>query len=197
MTYVTLVATGMGIPVEGIDWWRHRDLGAEPPPSDAEGEQEYARLFPDDDRYDAYSTFDDLHDEARTRAVLDLFNAQLRYGIGYATSWERRQAWFHHRADEAIGRRRARRTMAFVGYMHRPELEAHLVGKGLRSVDPRGMRVPVEDRPVPAEVLASWREGITRLRAVSSVNEKVVASMRKKADTWQVAVDGQGRCCAR
>ena len=156
MTYVTVLARQLGIPVEPIDWYRDQDVGAEPPHGDPADEATYDRDFAAiEAKYDRLDTFEAIHSPERMRALLRVSNAKLRYGVD--PFWARRQAWFHARADHAITDHHAHRVAAFVGATHLPELQMYLEATGGHVVSPLSLSLPpTHDDAVPAAVIESW-----------------------------------------
>jgi hypothetical protein len=196
MSYVVLLAKRRGIPVAPIDWYRDEDMGKDPPVVDADGDRTFERDWgPTAERLDSYAPFDVLNSPARAHAVLELRNAQTRLGSGEGVVWERRQAWFNHLTQDAIESHHARRALAFVGFAHRPELEASLVASGLVSIDPRSIRADALDAPVDDEVIAFWKSAIERMRAraTATSNPAVKRALEAKIVYWQAAVDSRGR----
>lgn len=197
MSYVTLVARELGIPVVGIDWYREADFNAPPAPEDPADRAEYdARYGAEAEQLDSYDTFAALNDPARARAVLAMRNAGLQYGLADASAWERRQAWFHQRASEAIAARHPHRTLAFVGFAHRPQLEAWLESQGSAAVAPTSITLPAEGSPVPDAVLAFWKEAVPRLRAEAARQPSPLRErLEAKARAWEAALERRGLCC--
>lgn len=197
MSYMAIVARELRIPVEGIDWFRDSDLSAPALPNDAEGEREYERDFAGQaERFDSYASFEELNSAERARAVIDMRNAQVRFGLSDALSWERRQAWFHARAIGAIAAHRSRRTMAFVGFAHRPELESWLASSKLRTRLPTDLHVPIVDGPVPQSVLDFWAVAADRIdQRAQTQDTEMRERLTKKAAAWRAAVRLRGRCC--
>lgn len=188
MSYVTLVAKKHGVAVEPIDWWRDMDLGKKPPVFDRDGDELFEHDFGKEaEALDRYGTFEELNSPERARRWLAMRNAQTRLGAGEGVTWARRQAWFHHLAREAIAKHRARRVLAFVGFAHRPELEAYLVENGMHAHNPRVL--PRKEATVPPEVVTFWREGAERLRKTKG--------FEKKAASWERAIQLRGGCCTK
>ena len=190
MTYATLVARERGIAVEPIDWWQESDVGApEPrlaPDASAAFEREMAPLRAAFQRAPDFAT---ANSGAQAAVVAAMRNVEGRYFDGNPV-WSRRQSWFHHRAMEAITRRRARRALAFVGAEHRPELAAWLATQGAEVLDPLSLGVSAADVPAgaraPEAVVAAWREGAARLRAATGTGPLAVA-LRRKARYFELA----------
>ncbi len=198
MTYVVVTARAMGIDVEPIDWWRGEDLGAPAPASDAEAERAYDVEFGAlEKKIVSYASFAELNSPERSREFLRVENARARFGVGYENSWHRRQAWFHERARAAIEKHHARRVAAFVGFEHRPELEAFLAAFGEQITDPTSLNFPASPtHPVSPQIVASWREGLTRLRAeLATAPERTQPALKSKIRYWEVAVERSGACC--
>jgi hypothetical protein len=198
MSYVTLAAAKRHVAVAGIDWWREEDFGKDAPTLDAEGDREFERSYADAARrVDSYDTFAVLNSPERARDVLAFRNAQTRLGSGEGALWERRQAWFNHRAETAIAERHATRTLAFVGFAHRPELEAHLVLRGMTSTDPRALGAKLDDGPVPDDVIDFWKQAVERMKAKAAAtsNPALKQSFERKIASWEAAVARRGQCC--
>jgi hypothetical protein len=195
MTYVIDVAARARIPVEPIDWWREEDLAQEPPLDTAD-----QRLLDDALRKlqePVWPSFELANSPAERARTLRERNAYARYAAGNPL-WSRRQAWFHEQALVATENHGARRTLAFVGSTHRPELEGFLQGTGIHVVEPLSVRVPLapSDEGVPESVVGKWREGIGRLQTAS---ESLTGEQRRRLDDkiryFSVAVDRRGRGC--
>ncbi len=125
MTYVTELAKARGIAVEPIDWWRDSDVGKEPQleaVSRESCEQELADL---DDELPMPPSFEGANGPGSLIHGMRLMNAQARCYSGNA-DWNRRQAWMEHRAEDAIRKHGAKRTLVVVGAQHRPEMELYL-----------------------------------------------------------------------
>lgn len=188
MSYLTLLAKSRGVAVEPIDWWRDSDLGRKPPVLDAAGDKVFEHDFGKEaEALDSYGSFEELNSPERAQRWLALRNAQTRLGTGEGVTWARRQAWFHHRASEAIAKHQARRVLAFVGFAHRPELEAYLVENGMHALDPRALALTAT--AVPPEVITFWREGAERLRQTKT--------FAGKAASWERAIQLSGGCCSK
>src|SRR5690606_37167483 len=141
-------------------WWEESEVGVTPkvaPSLQERCEEELSALgaemvWP--------PTFESAHDRATTRAVARTLNAHARCFEGNP-SWSRRQAWFHHRAAEAVTQHKSRRTLAFVGAQHRPELEFYLGSLGLAVRSPLTLEHSALDArratAVPASVLDAWK----------------------------------------
>ncbi|GAO01726.1 hypothetical protein [Anaeromyxobacter sp. PSR-1] len=198
MTYVTWLGHSKGIAVSPIDWFRDEDLGVdadpEPEPADRHAyEEETAAL---DARMDRPLTFAEVHSPRQDAAVLSMLNVRARYLAGNP-GWNRRQAWLHQQALEAIRRRGAHRVLAFVGAFHRPELEAFLAAEGGSVRSPRSIPFAATARtPAPPQVVQLWREGAARLRAqAAKAPAKRAEALTSKARYFEVAADRAGQCC--
>jgi hypothetical protein len=188
MSYITLSAQKRGIQVAPIDWWRTEDLKRSSPVLDPTGEEVFQREFSKEaNALDQYASFEELNSPERAKRVLAMRNAQTRLGTGDGYTWQRRQAWFHHQASEAVRKHGARRIMAFVGFMHRPELALYFTSIGVRSVDPRSIKTDDTPANVPLEVLEFWKQGAVRLKS---------RGFEAKAESWERAIALQGDCCA-
>ncbi|WP_041453290.1 hypothetical protein [Anaeromyxobacter dehalogenans] len=198
MTYVSWLGQAKGIAVGPIDWFRDEDVGIdadpEPEPADRHAfEEETAAL---DARMDRPLTFAEVHSTRQDAAVLSVLNVRARYLVGNA-SWNRRQAWLHQQALEAIRRQGAHKVLAFVGAFHRPELEAFLAGQGGSVRSPRSIRFDAaKPAAVPPQVIQLWREGAARLRAqAATAPAKRAEALTGKARYFEVAADRAGQCC--
>ena len=199
MTYVTVHARKLGITVEPIDWWLDNEVGKtypEDPAVEKAFDTDYGPLETETDRFAPFAV---LNSPMRARAFLEVENARSRYGLVANDHWHRRQSWFHRQATDAIETHHARRVASFVGFAHRPELDAWLVAMGGTSVSPVAMltnATAVSPRPVDEDVLAAWRAGAERLRAASSsAASPAKERLERKATSWDVAVARRGQCC--
>ncbi|MBI5536746.1 MAG: hypothetical protein HY898_28760 [Deltaproteobacteria bacterium] len=196
MTYVTHWATAQGAAVEPIDWWREQDMESAPamtPEEERALEAELAAM--PEPPWPGFRLANQASERARGMKVL---NAQARYAGGNAV-WNRRQAWFNHRAVSAIERHHARRALAFVGFNHGTELESYLRAMGLRVRDPltlEAMDPAASNEPAPDAVVSAWREGLGRIRdnAEAATGESKLR-MRAKARYFEIAVERRGTCC--
>lgn len=199
MTAVTLCARRHKIEVAPIDWWLESDMSAAPPALSADEEKamnaELARL-----EEPTWPAFDLANSERELRRGLEVLNVQARY-LGGNPVWTRRQAWFHHRALEAIDRSHARRALAFVGLNHAPELSEFLAALGMKPVSP--LSLPLGDLSrandaMPDDVVAAWSDGLSRLRAsVESSDGESKQRYAAKVRYFETAVARKGRCCVR
>jgi hypothetical protein len=195
MTYVIDAAARARIPVEPIDWWREEELAQEPPldTADQRSLDDALRKLQEP----LWPSFELANSPAERARTLRELNAYARYAAGNPL-WSRRQAWFHERALAAIEKHGARRTLAFVGATHRPELEGFLQGTGIRVVEPLSVSLPPapSEEGVPESVVGKWREGIGRLQTAA---ESLTGDQRRRLDDkiryFSVAVERKGRCC--
>jgi hypothetical protein len=199
MTAVAFCARHAGAVVAPIDWWLESDMSAEAPPQSPEDEKalnaELARL-PEP----AWPPFEVVNSRAELQRGLELVNAEARY-LGGNGVWTRRQAWFHHRALEALERTHAKRALAFVGFNHAPELAAFLTAFAYQPVSPLSLGLSEPERfnqPMPDDVVAAWRDGTTRIRASMDAAQGVAKQRyAAKVAYFDVAVARAGKCCVR
>jgi hypothetical protein len=197
MAYVVDCARAHRVPVEPIDWWQEQDMEASGPTLTAEEQTaftaEVAAL-----EQPVWPSFVEANAAAARQRGMRLLNAQARYFAGNPV-WTRRQAWFDHQALQAIDRRRARRVLAFVGFNHAPELEAHLRSFELDARDPLGIAKsqPVESNDrAPDSVIQMWRSGLARLQVRAQSASGVTAQrLNAKARYFEVAIERAGTCC--
>ena len=206
MAYVTHIAKNKRIPVVPIDWWLAQEAGT--PGGDAPKSIKARRRFmkavkPYMKGLSWPPTFDQVHSVKYTRRMLMVINARARL-LGGTPSWNRRQAWFHHWATQALLHHRPKKVMAFVGAQHRPELKAHLAALGGLAKDPKEIldaaHTPLSElakHPIPSAVVEAWRAGIRRLeKKRDAAKGPLHAAYKKKIHYFQVAVRQKGRCCA-
>lgn len=196
MTYVTLAAKRRGIRVVPIDWWREEDFGA-PSPADGPLASTFARDYGSiAEAADSFGSFEEVNSQKRVQDVLTVVGARARLDVGDEGPWHRRQAWFHEQAWSAIRTTHAKRVMAFVGFFHRPELQAFLGGMGARIDSPLGIVASAAPHDAPDDVLAEWRSGLERLRAAKQTAPAAMASsFDRKIALWEQAIARKGRCC--
>jgi hypothetical protein len=199
MTYVTVMARARGVAVAPIDWWLNEDVGAPlpllPAPEQAVFDREDAlvskdRIWP--------PSFHDAHSERQSAVILASHNLEVRHYP--ASTWPRRQAWFHAHAVEEIERARARRVLAFVGQDHRPELDDYLRDQGATDRTPLELPLPalavLRAEPVPAPVLDAWRLGAEALRQLAARSSgRFAEAMAGKARDLDQVVASRGACC--
>jgi hypothetical protein len=214
MSYVTLKARARGIAVEPIDWYLDSDVGREPNEDPARARAYQTEVGILDTEVDRYDTFEVLNGPKRAQDFLRVENAAARHGLSDNAAWHRRQSWFHRQAVVAIDRHHARRVAAFVGFAHRPELDAWLRTAGGRSISPvsalaalpvlpgakaspaPSSSTPSSSTPVSADVLQVWREGIGRLRRLAETAEPHVRKrLVAKIKYWEIALERRGLCC--
>lgn len=201
MAYITQFARSKGIKVDAIDWWRDKDLLAPPPTlSDEEKagfERDMASVRPL--RIQSPS-FAQANMRDQDSVILAVKNAEARYA-GSQSIWNQRQAWMNHRAAEAIRRHSAKNVLVFVGQDHRPELCQYLEASGSRLVEPSVLSARLESVPseeAPAEIVAAWRDGVTRLEARMEASEGIVKErLRAKIRSFQMAIESKGKCCVK
>ncbi len=204
MTYVTALAKQRHIRVVPIDWFRESDI--QPPSArDMAAEKKamaaVASLF---QSMHGVPGFYQVHDRQFTRAMLQALNARNRFLHGTPV-WNRRQAWMEFQAAQAIWQYRPKRVALFVGFQHRPEIQAYLEQLGARVVDPIALfqstgfsMKALARRPIPESVLALWRQGLARLRArAAKATGFLHCSLLNKARYFQVATVQGGRCCVQ
>jgi hypothetical protein len=199
MTYVTVHARKLGIAVEPIDWWLDSEVGKGPDEDPAVRrafDAEYGAL---EEKTERFAPFAVLNGPLHARAFLDVENARARYGLLASDSWHRRQSWMQRRAIDAIEVHHALRVASFVGFAHRPELDAWLVAVGGTSISPVALLAqtpPAPPRPIDEDVLAAWRAGAARLHALaSSLPSPAKERIEGKAKSWDVIVARRGQCC--
>jgi len=193
MTYAALVAQQAGIPVAPIDQWteaeQQKELSERVNKNKEKQFKEELEKIQDKKGYK--SAFVRLHSPNAMVAQARIINLRARIFDGNP-SWEKRQAWFHYHADQAIQKYQAKRVLAFVGYEHRSQLDSHLRDTGFRIADPLRYDTRFQDLEmcVPAPVLTKWQEGVTRLRKSSLQQKKLLRqALQTKADYFQSAVD--------
>jgi hypothetical protein len=206
MSYVTVQARRRGIPVEPIDWYRDEDLGRETS-DDPEARRAFEAEVGDKEREtDSFAPFAVLNGAERARDSLAVENAGARFGLGDNAQWHRRQSWFHRQALAAIEKRHAHRVAAFVGFAHRPELDAWLVTSGAASTSPVRLLAEHPSPPTPKatptpsgvndEIVHVWQAGIDRLRArAERADPTVRRRLAAKIRYWEIAVERRGLCC--
>jgi hypothetical protein len=203
MSYVTVQARRRGVPVEPIDWYRDEDLGRETS-EDPEARRAFEAEVGDKEREtDSFAPFAVLNGAERARDFLTVENAGARFGLADNAQWHRRQSWFHRQALAAIEKRHAHRVAAFVGFAHRPELDAWLVTAGAASTSPARLLAEHPSRPTPAppagvtdEIVHVWQAGIERLRArAERADPTARRRLAAKIRYWEIAVERRGLCC--
>jgi len=227
MAYVTHLAREKKIPVVPIDWWLESEAGGgggDGPKSKAQRQKFMRAVKPYMKGIFWPPSFTQVHSSKYTRRMLMVINARARLLSG-TPSWNRRQAWFHFQATQALLHHRPRKVMAFVGAQHRPELKAHLAALGGKAINPREvLRDVLKERlkeglkegfkevltqsderiselsktPIPQTVFQAWREGIGRLEAErQAATGPLKVSYEKKILYFKVAVSQGGRCCVK
>lgn len=196
MTYVTWLVQKQGSVVAPIDWFREADVGREPEPEAGDKQAFEAETKALEAQMKWPLTFDEVHSAQQDATLLATLNIQARY-LGGNSTWNQRQAWFHHQAIQAIRQHRAHRVMAFVGAYHRPELERFLAAQGGSVRSPRSVSAPRGgSAKVPPPVVQLWRDGAERMKAqAEKVSGKLAEALKAKAVYFQVAADHDGECC--
>jgi hypothetical protein len=204
MAYVVHAARKRHISVVPIDWWREAEVGMPAGPATQKQKARFAKAVRHHTAGLSWPpSFAQIHSAAYTRSMWMIINARARILNGIPR-WNRRQAWFHFYATEALRKHHPKRVMAFVGAQHRPQLLWHLSALGGKRTNPRTLLKEHDvdmhsagKRKIPKAVIATWRTGIKRMQArKKQAHEALRRSYVKKIHYFELAVARKGRCCA-
>lgn len=199
MTYVTEVAKTRAIPVEPIDWYREKDLGAEPAALEPFDVTEIAKRETAVLAQPRLYTFEQANGDDMMQRVFLATNAETRHRGGNPLA-SRRMAWIQQLAADAVLRfNRPKRVLAFVDVFDRAAVDQalHSVGYSAKSpldVVAKAKEVMMPD--VPTDVLRQYQAQASRVReraGKASGAEKT--SWSDKARLLELVVERKAACC--
>ena len=199
MTYVATLAKNRGVPVEAIDWFTERELGAEPPAVEPADEVEIAKREADVLLRPKLYTFEQANGEELAQKVFLANNAEARHRSGNAQV-TRRRAWMQHLATDAVMRHdRPKKVLAFVDVFDRPGVDLALRAIGYEPRDPVAItkassEVVVSD--LPPEVLAQYKAQLGRVRErIEKTTGEERAFWQDRQRVLELVVDKRAMCC--